>query len=136
MINEVIKRSIIGVAFGGIFTFIALTIMKFAHVQSTVDEIWLHMFASLITGIYFGLSSFILDSNIGSPLKRTVIHFCLSLVVYLCIALPVGWVPFITFFVFMGILIFTIVYILFWTAAYLYYRKQAISMNEHLQHDD
>ena len=136
MINEIIKRSIIGIAFGGFFTFIAITIMKFLHLQSTVDEIWLHMSASLILGIYFGISSFILDSNIGSPLKKTVIHFCLSLIVYLCIALPVGWVPSTAFYIFMGVVLFTIIYILFWTGAYLYYRKQAITMNEHLQQKD
>ena len=133
MIQEIIKRGTIGVAFGGIATFIALTIMKFAHIQSTVNEVWMHMFASIILGIYFGLSSFILDSNIWSPLKKTVIHYCLSLFVYLCVAIPVGWVPFTTFFIFMGIVLFTLVYVLFWAAAYFYYRKQTIYMNEHIQ---
>lgn len=133
MMNEILKRSTIGVAFGGILTFIALTIMKFLHIHSTVNEIWMHMFASIILGIYFGLSSFILDSHMWSPLKKTVIHYCLSLFVYLCVAIPVGWVPFTIFLILLGIVLFTFVYVLFWSAAYFYYKKQAMDMNEHIQ---
>src|SRR5690625_1495292 len=94
MVSEVLKRSMIGIAFGGIITFGALTIMKFLTIEATINEVWTNMFGSFIIGIYFGLSSFILDKNTWSPLKRTVIHYCLSLVVYYCIAIPVGWIPF------------------------------------------
>src|SRR5699024_7312251 len=51
MIIEILKRSLIGIAFGALYTFIALTIMKFNHIEGSVAEVWNHMLASFVLGI-------------------------------------------------------------------------------------
>ena len=133
MIIDILKRSMLGIAFGGIFTFIALTIMKFNHIDGTVSEIWMHMLASFIIGIYFGLSSFIYENDKWSPLKMIVIHFSLSIVVYFIVAFTVNWVPFHFFAILGSILLFIIIYSIFGTGYYLYYKRMEEAMNKHLK---
>ncbi|MDV2887700.1 DUF3021 family protein, partial [Alkalihalophilus pseudofirmus] len=91
MILEILKRSMLGIAFGGIFTFIALTIMKFNAFEATVSEIWMHMGASFLIGIYFGISSLIFGDSGSNIIKKSIIHFILSYSVWLIIAGTVGW---------------------------------------------
>ncbi|WP_042220546.1 DUF3021 domain-containing protein [Oceanobacillus manasiensis] len=136
MILEIAKRSLIGIAFGGIFTFIALTIMKFNEFESTVSEIWMHMGASMLIGIYYGLSTYIFSDDEGSYLKQTTIHFCLSLTVYFIIAFTVGWVPFNWVAALLSFVIFVIIYSIVWFGYYSYYKKVESSMNEQLNKND
>lgn len=133
MIVEILKRSMMGIAFGGIFTFIALTIMKFGDFESTVSEIWMHMGASFLIGIYFGISSLIFGSDGSNMLKKTIIHLFLSLAVWYIIALSVGWIPFTIVSIIISTLIFILMYMLNWTGYYLYYKKVEASLNAHLQ---
>lgn len=136
MIVEGIKRSMIGISFGGIITFIALTIVNFTGTDATVSEIWLYMLFSFILGIFFGLSSFIFTENGMSMLKQTVIHFFMSIVVYFIIALFAGWVPFTLIAILLASLTFAFIYAVFWTAYYLYYKKIEESMNANLPKKD
>lgn len=136
MMIEILKRGMIGVAFGGIYTFVALTIIKFNHIEVSISEVWTHMLASLILGIYFGLSSFIYENERWSPLKKTVIHFSLSIIVFFLIAIPIGWIPFQILSILLGILLFIIMYSLYWTGYYLYFKKMENDLNEQLQRKD
>lgn len=133
MIKEVLKRGLAGIAFGGIATFIALTTMKFAYIEGTVSEIWNHMLASFSLGVYFGVASLIFEMEKWSALKQVLVHFTLSIILWLIIALTLGWLPYNLLSVAIGILFFTLVYSIYWTGFYLYFKKMEKSMNKHLQ---
>lgn len=135
MMTDIFKRVLAGIALGGLATFIALTIMKFTHFEASVSEIWSNMLASMTIGIYFGLSSYIFETDKWSNLKKTLIHFSCSIIAYYLIALPVGWVPVSPLYVFLSAVIFALIYAVYWTSFYLYYRKVAKSLNEELQRD-
>ena len=95
MIIEALRRSMMGIALGGIFTFVVLTIVKFTGADATVDQIWLYMLCSFILGIYFGLASFIFDDNGWSSLKKQSFIFFLSIAVYFVIVFFIAkWIPF------------------------------------------
>jgi len=81
MIFEVIKRMFNGIAWGGLITFIALSILLINDVQTDVYTIWLYMGSSMMIGIYYGISSFIFTLEKWSPLKKTLVHFFLSIAV-------------------------------------------------------
>ncbi|HEY4600715.1 MAG TPA: DUF3021 domain-containing protein [Cerasibacillus sp.] len=132
MINRILQKTTMGIAAGGLFTFIALTMIKFTHIESTVDVIWLYMFASLILGVYFGLSSFIFEIEAWSPLKQTIIHFLLTIGGFFLIAIPIGWIPLRFDTITVGIIIFSVIYMLNWTSFYFYYKKVADKMNKQL----
>src|SRR5690625_985258 len=136
MMIEMVKRSMTGIAFGGIASFGALTIMKILSVEATINEVWLNMSGSLITCIYFGLSSFIYESNVWSPLKRIIIHYCFSLFVYYCVAITVGWVSFTPLYLSLGLILFTIIYVIFLLGSYLYYKYEINSLNTYLKDND
>ncbi|MFS8630937.1 MAG: DUF3021 domain-containing protein [Bacillales bacterium] len=134
MMIEILRRSMMGIAIGGIFTFIALTVMKFGGAEATVDQIWLYMLSSFILGIYFGLASFLFEDNGWSSLKKTVIHFFLSVAVYFIIVFFVAkWIPFTGKAIFISFLLFVFVYVVIWFGKYFYYKKVEAELNESLK---
>src|SRR5690625_618792 len=135
MIRDIVKRILAGIALGGLSTFIALTIMKFAHFEATVSEIWSNMLASMIIGLTFGLSSYIFVKDKWSIVKKTIIHLSCSMIAYYLIALRVGCVPVSPLYLVLSAVVFALIYAVYWTSFYLYYRKVAKSLNKELQKD-
>ncbi|GAB2571517.1 DUF3021 domain-containing protein [Gracilibacillus alcaliphilus] len=133
MILEIFRRCMLGVAFGGIFTFIALTIMKVNEYEATVSEIWMNMGASLLLGIYFGLSSFIFGASGSNIIKKSLLHFVLSYSVWLIIAGVVGWIPLSGKVILWSSLLFILIYVLNWFGWFLYFKKVEATLNRHLQ---
>ncbi|WP_339230055.1 DUF3021 domain-containing protein [Oceanobacillus sp. FSL K6-2867] len=133
MIIEILKRTMIGLGFACIFTFIALTIIVVNNHSTSVSEVWMHMLASMTIGVYFGLSSFIYMGNEWSYIKRTIVHFSVSVIFYFSIAFSVGWVPFGFWPVIGSLLAFIAIYAIFGTGYYLYYKRLETSLNEELK---
>src|SRR5690625_4982028 len=86
------KQVVSGIAWGGFITFIALTILVINDIESSVATIWLYMGGSIFLGIYFAIAAFIFTVEEWSPLKKTMIHFLLSLTVYFIVAFTIVWV--------------------------------------------
>lgn len=133
MIFEVVKRIFTGIAWGGLVTFFSLTILMINDINPDISTIWLYMLASFVMGIYFGLAAFIFIIDSWSPLKKTVIHFSLSITVYFSIAFPIGWVPLTPLAIIMSSVSFLLFYIVFWSGYTLYYKKIEESLNDSLQ---
>lgn len=130
-------RSIVtGIAWGGIITFAALTILVLTETEAPVNKVWLYMGGSLFLGIYYGLAGFIFIIERWSPLKKTTIHFLLSLSIYFTVAFLLGWVPVTWQAIVLSTGIFIFIYLLFWFGYRLYYRNVAVSLNDSLnQHE-
>lgn len=135
MIFEVIKRAFNGIAWGGLTTFLALTILMINDINPEVSLIWLYMLAGLVFGIYYGLASFIFEVPTWSPLKKTIIHFSLSITVYFTIALPLGWVPLTLWAIIISAFVFIGLYMIFWFCFWAYYKKMEASLNNSLEND-
>ncbi|MGM8365005.1 DUF3021 domain-containing protein [Virgibacillus sp. W0181] len=129
---EVIKRSMLGIAYGGIFTFIFLTIAMINNLNTNIPVIWKSMLASFILGIFFGVASFIFEHDNWSPLKKTIIHFSLSIACYFSIALFIGWIPLKVQPILISIIIFIVIYVIFWFSYTIYFKKLEASLNEDL----
>lgn len=121
-----------GIAWGGIVTFIAITLLMINNINPDISTLWLYMLASMFFGVYFGLSSFIFMLQHWSPLKQTIVHFILSISVYYTIALPLGWVPINPRAILYSSLMFILVYALFWSGYTIYYKKIEVSLNKSL----
>lgn len=129
MVINIVKRVVGGISCGAILTFIALTIMMLTDTEGTVGEIWLNMLASMFLGVYFALAGFIFEYDKWSPLKQLIIHFFLSLFVWLPIATYVGWIEIKPSSLLLGLVIFIIIYTIFWLSFRYYFRKQAEALN-------
>ncbi|WP_010093980.1 DUF3021 domain-containing protein [Ornithinibacillus scapharcae] len=132
MVVDILKRATVGVACGGFLTFVALTILMVLEIESSVSEIWSHMLASMTFGVYYGLASFIFEKPKWTPLKKTIVHFSLSIMVYFIIALTVSWIPLNLFAILISSGVFILIYSVFWTGYYLYFKKIEAEMNEQL----
>lgn len=132
MIKEIIKRVLFGVACGGIVTFIAVTILMIKDIEISPTMMWFQMLGSFIVGIYFGISSFIFENDNWSMLKQICVHFPLSFIVFLGIALPLEWIPLSVWAVLVSILMFMFYYGMFWSGFWLYYKIQAKKLNDEL----
>ena len=133
MKTEILKRTMYGIAYGGIYTFIALTILMILQITPPISQTWLYMLAGLILGIYFAVASFIFEVESWSPLKKTVIHFALSIVLYFIIALSVGWVPLTLKAIVIATFIFTGIYCIYWFGYLIYYKRVEDNLNKNLQ---
>lgn len=133
MFVDILKRATVGIACGGFLTFIALTILMIYDIESSVSEIWSHMLASMTFGVYCGLASYIFEKPKWTPLKNTIVHFSLSITVFFIIALTVSWIPldFVAIFISSGV--FVLIYSVYWTGYYLYFKRIEAEMNEQLQ---
>src|SRR5699024_9007892 len=112
--------------------FIECYIFLFNDVETDVSTSWLYMGSSMMIGIYYGISSFIFTLDKWSPLKKTLVHFFLSIAVYLVIALTVGWVPIQFAPIIWSCLFFIVSYFIFWTGYNIYYKKIEKSLNDSL----
>lgn len=130
---NIVRRIYSGIAWGGVATFIAITILMMNDVTPPIQTIWVYMSYGFVLGIYFGLASLIFESDRSSPLKKTAIHFSLSIVVYFAIALPNAWVPLHPLAIGTAVVAFIIVYGLFFTGFHLYYKKLAETLNQSLK---
>lgn len=132
MKNEIFKRIIYGIAYGGSVIIFALTTLMMLDINPPVKVIWLYSCMGMVLGIYFGVASLIFEIDDWSPLKKTTVHYSTSIVVYFIIALSVGWIPPEIVPIMLSILTFTVVYILFWFGYRLYYKRIEKSLNQNL----
>lgn len=132
MILEIVKRSTLGIAFGAIITFVVLTVMKVNAWEATVSEIWMHLGASMLLGIYFGVSSLIFGDSGAHLVKKSVIHFVLTYSFWLIISVMVGWIQFSTGVILGSSLSFILLYVINWFCWYLYFKRQEETLNKYL----
>lgn len=132
MIGEIVRRTMIGIAYGGLATFIALTILLIQDITPPIQMIWSSMFGSFLLGIYFGVSSLIFELEKWSPLKMTLVHFTASVSLYYLLALPIGWVPVEFVAIAVSFVIFVFIYAVFWYGFWSYHKRMAWKMNEQL----
>src|SRR5690554_2616719 len=129
MMAEVMRRSMLGLGFAAIITFIVLTVLMVQDVEVPVSIIWKNMLGSMIMGLCFGGASFIFDLEEWSPLKRTILHFFISIFVWIPLAMWIGWVPLKISSILIGIGTFILTYVVFWYVFYLYFKRIEEEMN-------
>ncbi|MBM7604893.1 hypothetical protein JOC75_002897 [Metabacillus crassostreae] len=129
MIIEGLRRSFFGLGFSAFFIFIALTIMMLQGIEASVPIIWSNMLGSIVMGIYFGSASLIFDIETWSPLKQTIIHFLFSIMIWLPLAIFIGWLPLEPLPLTLGIGSFVIVYLIFWYGIQMYFKRLEKEMN-------
>ncbi|WP_217587250.1 DUF3021 domain-containing protein [Lentibacillus saliphilus] len=130
MMKHLIKRLITGIAAGGLVTFFFVTIFKFNHMTLSADILWYNMIGSFAVGIYFATSPLVFEYDQWSPLKQTVIHFILSIIVYYSIALPLGWIPITTPAIIISVVLFILLYALCWIGFKIYFKRMAEDLNK------
>ncbi|MFD1067951.1 DUF3021 domain-containing protein [Oceanobacillus locisalsi] len=132
MILDILKRSTLGIAIGAIITFIVLTVMKFNAWEASVSEIWMHLGASMLLGVYTGVTSLIFGESGNHLIKKSVIHFVLTYSAWLVIAGMAGWILLDGWVILWSSLAFILLYVINWSCWYLYFKRQEEELNKYL----
>ncbi|KHF41689.1 DUF3021 domain-containing protein [Halalkalibacter okhensis] len=129
MIMEALKRIFIGLGFSNVLVFGTLTVMMMTNTEVAVPILWENILGSMIMGAFFGAASLLFEIEKWSPLKQTMIHFILSISLWLFLATLVGWLPLTPVAVLVSISSFILVYLIFWLSFYLYFKRVEKEMN-------
>lgn len=133
MTTEAIKRGMIGIGFGGLITFIALTVCNLQAVEISLSKIWLHMLGSILLGAFFGVASLLFEKEAWSPLKQYSVHFILTVAVFFSVAISIGWVPLKPVAIIIAFGVFTVIYLVIWFFVKWRLKRLEASMNDSIR---
>ena len=125
--NKMIIRALIGFVLG---MFIEIAFW-FYNMRGYAPGFLLNLVMGGMVGLINNGSSVVYDIEKWGTTRATVFHYTLTVVVFLTIALSMGWFEVdATLAIFM--VIFTVVYALIWLYEYLYWKKTVDKMNRQL----
>ena len=130
-----IIRSFIGIFFGG---FIAVLITNlnilFGDFEMIDGPLFLkNSIGSVLCGWFFTVSPLYFENRNLKLSQQTILHFLTVMILYLILALTIGWIPFNIQNILLTFLISIVVYTIFWVAFYLYFKNQARKLNDDLK---
>lgn len=127
-------RSFIGISFGG---FIAVLITNLNVLIGGFEMIDGSLFlknsvGSILCGWFYTVSPMYFENRNLKLHQQTILHFLTVTILYLILALTIGWIPFNIISILLTLLIATVVYTIIWIAFYLYFKYQARKLNDDL----
>ncbi|WP_318617778.1 DUF3021 domain-containing protein [Sporosarcina sp. YIM B06819] len=129
-----IFRSMIGIFFGAFLAVILTNSIVYFGEQDILDgALFLKNSLGLIfCGWFFTVSPLYFENTNLHLSQQTGLHFITVVILYFILAFGIGWIPFTmkSFLLMLGL--FIGVYIIFWTAFYLYFRYQSKKLNADL----
>ncbi|MBH0174045.1 DUF3021 domain-containing protein [Fictibacillus sp. 23RED33] len=128
--NCFLNKLLIGLSFGAVIFFVALTSYMLFEIEITIKELWLNFTGSLLVGIYFSTASVIFDNEKWSTLKQTSIHFLTSVAFFFPIAILAKWVPVEPSPLIICFLCFLIIYSFIYLIFYFHFKRIERQLND------
>ena len=127
-------RSMIGIFFGAFLAVILTNSVVYFGEKNILDgPLFLtNSLGSIFCGWFFTVSPLYFENTNLRLSQQTGLHFITVVVLYFILAFGIGWIPFTmkSFLLMLGL--FIVIYAIFWTAFYLYFRNQAKKLNAEL----
>ena len=130
-----IIRSFIGIFFGGFITVLITNLnILFGGFEMIDGPLFLkNSIGSILCGWFFTVSPLYFENRNLKLSQQTILHFLTVTILYLILALTIGWIPFNIKNILLTLLISIVVYTIFWVAFYLYFKNQARKLNDDLK---
>ncbi|MEH7121873.1 DUF3021 domain-containing protein [Bacillus sp. JJ1532] len=128
-------RSFIGMFFGGFIAvlYTNLTIL-FGGFEMIDGSLFLkNSIGYILCGWFFTVSSLYYKNRNLKLSQQTIFHFLTVTILYLILALTIGWIPFTIQSILLTFLISIVTFTIFWIAFYLYFKNQARRLNDDLK---
>ncbi|WP_203248241.1 DUF3021 domain-containing protein [Sporosarcina beigongshangi] len=127
-------RSMIGIFFGAFIAVLLTNSVVYFGEQDVLDgQLFLkNSLGSIFSGWFFTVSPLYFENTNLRLSQQTALHFITVVVLYFILAFGIGWIPFTWSSFALTLGLFIVVYAIFWTAFYLYFRKQAKKLNAEL----
>lgn len=130
-----LTRSILGIFFGSFLALVTILLVSNLGEKDMLDAAILskNALGTVFCGWFFAVTPLIFENEKLTLPVQTTLHFLSVTVLYFIVAFVIGWIPF-TVKGFIGMLgIFIVFYSVIWMAFYMYFRKQAATLNEELR---
>ncbi|MDR7079923.1 hypothetical protein J2Y03_004981 [Neobacillus niacini] len=130
-----IVRSFNGIFFGGFMAVLITNLnILFGGFEMIDGPLFLkNSIGSVLCFWFFTVSSLYFENRNLKLFQQTILHFLTVTILYLILALTIGWIPFNIKNILLTILISIVVYTIFWVAFYLYFKNQARKLNDDLK---
>ena len=127
-------RSLMGIFFGAFLAVVVTNSVVYFGNQEMLDgQIFMkNSLGSIFCGWFFTVSPLYFENAKLRLSQQTGLHFVTVVILYFILAFGIGWIPFTMKSFFVMLVIFIAFYSIFWTAFYLYFRKQAQKLNAEL----
>ncbi len=127
-------RSMIGIFFGAFLAVILTNSIVYFGGENVLDgPLFLKNSLGLIfCGWFFTVSPLYFENTNLRLSQQTGLHFITVVILYFILAFGIGWIPFTMRSFLLTLGLFIVVYAIFWTSFYLYFRKQAKKLNAEL----
>lgn len=135
MMKKLIIRSFMGIFFGGFIAVLNTNLFYlFGGVETFDGSLFLkNSIGSILCGWLFTITPSYFEIRKLTLTQQTILHFCTVVVLYLILALSIGWIPITMINIVLAIVIAIFVYTIFWIAFYLYFKNQARILNDELK---
>lgn len=127
-------RSMIGIFFGAFLAVILTNSVVYFGGQDVLDGplFFKNSLGSIFCGWFFTVSPLYFENTSLRLSQQTGLHFITVVILYFILAFGIGWIPFTVKSFVLTLGLFLVVYAIFWTAFYLYFRNQAKKLNAEL----
>ncbi|MFD1018605.1 DUF3021 domain-containing protein [Thalassobacillus hwangdonensis] len=130
-----LKSSIFGIFFGGFIAVVIQSSFVLAGEEMIDGVLFIkNSLASIFLGWLFSVTPlFFRIRSLNLPVQ-TLLHFLTVTVIYLLLALGVGWVPFDLSSLLFALIGMILIYTISWIGFYLYFKNEAKRLNDQLNH--
>ncbi len=125
-------RSFIGIFFGAFIAVLITILFVYFGESETIDANLFvkNSIGSMICGWFFTVSPLYFEIRKLKLYQQTILHFATVMILYLILAISIGWVPFNTVTILLTVVIAIVVYSIMWSLFYLYFKNQAQKLND------
>lgn len=127
-------RSMVGIFFGAFLAVLLTNSVVYFGENDVLDgPLFLkNSLGSIFCGWFFTVSPLYFENTNLRLSQQTGLHFITVVLLYFILAFGIGWIPFTMKSFLLTLALFMVVYAIFWTAFYLYFRNQARKLNAEL----
>lgn len=132
--KDFLLRSLIGIFFGAfVSTVITILIIYIGGLETINGELFVkNAIGSVICGWFFTVSPLYFELRKLKLYQQTILHFVTVMVLYLVLAISIGWIPFNMLSILLTTIIGIVVYGIMWCLFYVYFKQQARKLNDDL----
>ena len=127
-------RSILGIFFGAFLSIVVMfAVIYFAELDALNSGLFVkNSLGMIFCGWFFTVSPLYFENPNLKLSQQTALHFFTIVILYFILAFGIEWIPFTVKSALLNLAMFIAIYLIMWTAFYLYFRNQAIKLNAEL----
>lgn len=133
--KTILFRSMIGIFYGAFLAVLFTNAVIYFGEHEVLDGslFFKNSLGAIFCGWFFTVSPLYFEIQSLRLAQQTVLHFITVFILYFILAYGIGWIPFTLRGTIIALGIFLALYFISWVAFYLYFKRQADTLNAELQ---